>query len=115
MSVQAPSKEDVKYINFEVFPASVTFTETGTTHGNQHKVICSDKYLIVFVDKNVVQFVSEIVSYEKLSYKKYIVQTIDGEIIVDRESNCGCGNQLRGWHPYVGVPHLAQYPSLKGT
>lgn len=111
----APAKEDVRYINFEVFPASYTFTANGHTFGNQMKVIVTDSHVVVFVDKDVVQFVTKLISFEKKSYKLYVIQTESGEITVTREDNCGCGNQLRGFHPYVGIAHTAQYPFLKGT
>lgn len=111
----APTPEEVAYINFEVFPASYAFTESGNTFGNQLKVVCTDKWLVVFVDANIVQLVTRVNSYEKLSYKKYVMQTDDGEVTITREDNCGCGNSLRGFHPYVGIPHVARYPFLKGT
>lgn len=79
------------------------------------KIICTDSHLIVYADKDVVESVVEITSFEKVSHKKYLVQSAKGEIEVTREDNCGCGNQLRGFHPYQGVPQVAYYPSLKGT
>lgn len=110
-----PTKEEARYVNFEVFPASYVFTETGRGFGNQLKVVCTAEYVIVYADKDVVQFITKLISFEKKSYKLFIIQTTDGEMIVTREDNCGCGNQLRGFNPFVGVPHIAQYPFLKGT
>jgi len=112
--LEPPLKEDVQYINFQVFPASYTL-ESGETFGNEYKVIATNEWLIVYSDKNVVQSVMKLESFEKLSYKEYTVQTDVGSIVVRREDNCGCGNQLRGFHPYQGIPYIAHYPYLKGT
>jgi hypothetical protein len=111
--IEAPQPEDVKYITTMQFPAS--YVINGQKFGDQFKIYLTDKYLVVYLDANVVRFVAEILSYEKVSYKQYVVQTPEGEVIVSREENCGCGNSLRGFHPYQGIPHIAHYPSLKGT
>jgi len=113
--LEAPLKKDVQYINFQVFPASLVFAETGKRLGDQFKVIATDKYFIVYSDYDVVEFLSEFISFEKVDYKTYVAQTSDGEITVKREDNCGCGNRLKGYHPFVGVREVARYPFLKGT
>lgn len=111
----APTPDEVRYINFSLFPASFTL-EDERKFGDQLKIIATSDHLVVFSDKEIALNVWELDSFEKVDRNTYKVITEDGqEILVHRENNCGCGNQLRGWNPYTGKPHIAHYPSLKGT
>jgi hypothetical protein len=113
--VLAPTSDEVRYINFAQFPASYTINGIKSS-GDQLKIIATSDHLIVYKDKDVVERVWELASFEKLDYKTFEVLTKDGTTVtVNRENNCGCGNSLRGYNPYASKPHIAHYPSLKGT
>jgi hypothetical protein len=107
--------DDVRYINLSLFPASYTLDGLKVPE-DQLKIIATSDHLVVFSDKEVVMHVWELDSFEKVDRNTYRVIAKNGsEILVHRENNCGCGNQLRGWNPYIGKPHIAHYPQLKGT
>lgn len=111
----APTPDEVRYINLSLFPASFTL-EDERKFGDQLRIIVTSDHLVVFSDKEVVLNVWELASFEKVDRNTYKVITKDGQtVLVHRENNCGCGNQLRGWNPYIGKPHIAHYPQLKGT
>jgi hypothetical protein len=113
--VLAPTPDEVRYINFSLFPASYT-TDDGLTSGDQLRIIATSDHLVAFTDKGIVGAVWSLTFFEKVDRNTYRVITADNVgITVRRENNCGCGNQLRGWNPYVGKPHIAHYPQLKGT
>lgn len=111
----APTPDEVRYINFELFPASYV-TPDGISSGNQMKIIATSDHLVAFLDKEVVGAVWILTSFEKVDRNTYRVLTAEDDwVTVKRENNCGCGNQLRGWHPYQGKSHIAHYPFLRGT
>lgn len=114
-STLPPNKEDVRYINFEAFPGSVTDEEGWKSLNEQLKIIATDSHLVIYEDFDLPLRTYELLSWEQVDRKTYIVQTDAGQLTIKREENCGCGNRLRGFHPFLGVPHIAHYPDLKGT
>lgn len=112
----APTPDEVRYINTSQFPASYSINDGAKSTLDQLRIIVTDSHIVIYGDKEFLLDVHPIESFEKINGRQFKVVTKQGDTItIYRENNCGCGNQLRGWNPYMGKPHIAHYPSLKGT
>lgn len=96
------------YLRLDLFPATVIAPD-GTKY-DPCRAVVTDTELYVFVDSNprpVKAFSEHIYDFQSTSRTRFIV-TIDddeqSEYIVSRRAGCGCGNKLRGFRPFPGIP-----------
>lgn len=95
------------YIRLDVFPATVTRGD-GTVL-DPVRVVVTDTELYVFQDSNprpIEVLIAPIYDYESLSRVHFRVVTDDAreQIEINKRAGCGCGNKLRGFRPFPGVP-----------
>ncbi len=95
------------YIRLDLFPATITRGD-GTVHDLVRAVVSEDT-LYVFVDDNPtpkLEFEEKLFDFEKIGRSRYKVTADDDgeEIAINKRAGCGCGNKLRGFRAFPGVP-----------
>lgn len=95
------------YIRLNLFPATVTRAD-GTVLDPVRAVVTDDT-LYVFQDANphpVEVLVAAIDEYSSISRTHWRVIADDTleKIEINKRAGCGCGNKLRGFNAFPGVP-----------
>lgn len=103
-----------EYIQLDSFPTTVTATVNGEETkfpGNEYRTIVTDNRLYVLEDspEGPTAVVNEPLETFSGDYKAgFTAVTDSGTYLIVREANCGCGSRLRGYHPFLMVPHQAR-------
>lgn len=96
------------FIRLDLFPAEALVAGERFTPA---RVIVTDDTLYVYMDGQGGPRVAYETRLEDFTGRRtigYTVTAADGqEVAINRASGCGCGSRLRGFHPFVGVPHIA--------
>lgn len=106
--------EDASAITIDLFPAEVEVN--GTSYGEANKIIVTDNRVYVIQPGPVIVYESatDYDSFDRSSRSEYTVLTGTADIVTFRRArNCGCGSQLRGIHPFMGVPYAPRKPVTK--
>lgn len=109
--------EPAQYIQIDLFPAQVEVD--GDSLGEDNKIVVTDNMVYVIkhgpVDPYIVfQAPTTRALFDRTSITEYTVGTTDGHVVTFRRArNCGCGNRLRGVHPFPGIPYAPQKTIVK--
>ena len=90
-----------------MFPATVTRGD-GTVLDPVRAVVTEDT-LYVFQDANPTPeavLIEQLYDFESASRTRYTVTTDDDreQIIISKRAGCGCGNKLKGFRAFPGIP-----------
>ncbi len=96
-----------EYIRLDMFPATVTRADGSTI--DPARVIVTEDTLYVFKDNNptpALELSALLYDFESISRTRYKVVTDDEreEIVITKRAGCGCGNKLKGFRAFPGVP-----------
>lgn len=96
-----------EYLRLDMFPATVTRGD-GTVLDPVRAVVTEDT-LYVFQDSNPTPeavIIEPLYDFEAASRTRYIVTTDDDheQIVISKRAGCGCGNKLKGFRAFPGVP-----------
>lgn len=97
------------YLRLDVFPGTAVVNQT--TVYTPARVIVTDDSVYVYMDSE-----NGPTSVYSARLADYVGDRQSGEatsdegdtVIISRASHCGCGSRLRGFHPFAGVPMMAQ-------
>lgn len=94
------------FIRLDLFPATVTRADGDKF--DPCRAVVTDDSVYVFMDANprpTEVFTARLDDYETVSRRSYRVVTDDGEeLLLEKRNGCGCGNKLRGFRAFPGVP-----------
>lgn len=98
---------DPQFIRLDMFPSTVTCPD-GTKLRTVRTVV-TDTELYVFQDASpqpISVVVEPLYDHSALSRTAHKVTSDEtrGEYLIERQSGCGCGNKLKGFRPFPGVP-----------
>lgn len=106
---------EAQYIRLDLFPCRVTKTgDESALPAKEYRVIATDNRLYVLIDspEGPDALVNEALTDFSGDYNSgFTVTTTESVYTVERELNCGCGSRLRGYHPFLFVPHISRYPN----
>ena len=96
-----------EYLRLDLFPATVTRAD-GSTLDPVRAVVTEDT-LYVFQDSSPAPeavLVEPLYDFESASRTRFIATTDDDreQITIAKRAGCGCGNKLRGFRAFPGVP-----------
>jgi hypothetical protein len=95
------------YIRLDLFPATVTRGDG--TQFNPCRAVVTDDEVYVFVDASprpTLAFSAKLDDFTSISRTHWRVMT-DGDleqIEINKRAGCGCGNKLKGFNAFPGVP-----------
>lgn len=93
------------YVSLDLFPAEIYVN--GEKLGHELKIIVTDADVYVFSDGPTLIYSDEHTKFDGSTKLGYTVETDADTLEVKRASGCGCGSRLRGFHPFLGVPHVS--------
>lgn len=96
-----------EYLRLDMFPATVTRADG--TQLDPVRVVVTEDTLYVFQDSNptpTAVMIEALYDFEARSRTRYVVTTDDEreEIVISKRAGCGCGNKLKGFRAFPGVP-----------
>jgi hypothetical protein len=96
-----------EYLRLDMFPATVTRGD-GSIIDPVRAVVTEDT-LYVFEDANPTPqavIIAPLYDFESKSRTRYIATTDDEQeqIVIAKRAGCGCGNKLKGFRAFPGVP-----------
>jgi hypothetical protein len=96
-----------EYLRLDLFPATVTRGDS-TEYGPVRAVVSEDT-LYVFQDSSPAPellFSELLYDFDYNSRNRYTAVTDDDRelITITKRAGCGCGNKLKGFRPFPGVP-----------
>lgn len=106
-----------RFIWLDTFPASVKVVDEteNLLPGLEYRIIVTDNRFYVLTDDvdGPEALVNEaLTDFSGNNKTGFTVVTENSTYLVRREDNCGCGSRLRGYHPFLGVPHEARNPGI---
>lgn len=97
-----------EFIRLDMFPSTVTMPD-GTIY-DPARAIVSENTIYVFMNGSPPEAVvtEKLSDFTSVNRNRYTATTDDTneEIIITKRAGCGCGNRLRGFRPFPGVPLL---------
>lgn len=98
-----------EYLRLDMFPATVTRGDGSVL--DPVRAVVTDSQLYVFMDGNPrpqEELIVDLYDYEVLSrtHSRVITDNDKEQIEITKRAGCGCGNKLRGFRPFPGVPLL---------
>lgn len=95
------------FLRLDLFPATVI--APGGIKYDPARVVVTDSEVYVFMDGNppAPTIQEHIFDFKSVSRTSFVVTLDDDErteLQVNRRAGCGCGNKLRGFRPFPGVP-----------
>lgn len=98
------------HIKLDWFPLNITEDgEAFLPSGFDYRVIVTDSYFYILTDsiEGPCTKVSEkLVSFAGNHREGFTITTDKATYVAKKAPSCGCGSQIRGFHPYLGVPHV---------
>lgn len=96
-----------EYLRLDMFPATVTRGD-GSIIDPVRAVVTEDT-LFVFQDHNptpMAVLIEPLYDFESASRTRYVATTDDGreQITISKRPGCGCGNKLKGFRAFPGIP-----------
>lgn len=97
-------------IQLDWFPLNVVRDgEEFLPTGSDYRVIVTDSHFYVLTDglAGPVSPVSEeLVAFDGNHREGFTIVTTEATYFAKKAPSCGCGSQIRGFHPYLHVPHV---------
>lgn len=97
------------FIRLDLFPADATVN--GETAFRASRVIVTDEEVYVYRDAPMGPEIAYQARLEELEGRRTIGYTLSmangDSVFIKNASGCGCGSRLKGYHPFVGVPHVS--------
>lgn len=91
-------------IALDAFPAKVTLPDG--TRLTPAKVLVADDRVLVYILQNgepVLYFDRELVEQIGNNVRRGVTLVVDGgQVAVEHDSDCGCGNPLKSYNPFAG-------------
>lgn len=98
-----------EFIRLDLFPATVANSETGLLSEQDMRIIVTNNMVYVLTEGQPhnpdIIYEAYLEEFSGNNREGYIATTATGDtLLVKRANSCGCGNTLRSFFAYVGVP-----------
>jgi hypothetical protein len=93
---------------FDFFPASLEINDQ-RLGSDQLRIIVTDRYIIAWNDVHDRIYTEPITGFTRVTYKEYLITVGDSIIKVKKTQGCGCGSQLKSFHPFQGIPFAPRF------
>ena len=97
------------FIRVDIFPANVTVN--GVDSYSPSRAIVTDDAIHVYQDAPggpTEVYTTRLDDFEGRRNIGYTITGANGDTVsLTSASGCGCGSRLRGYHPFVGIPHVS--------
>lgn len=108
------SLKPAQFIRLDLFPATVLMIieelPTSITDQDARVIVTNDMFYVLLEDQPgsaKILFSDYLEEFSGSNREGYAVTTANGSIfIITRANSCGCGNTLRGYFPFPGVPFI---------
>lgn len=98
------------HIKLDWFPLNITKDGKAFLPSNaDYRVIVTDSHFYVLsdgLDGPKTDVSEKLVSFEGNHRDGFTIVTEEATYFAVKAESCGCGSQIRGFHPYLGVPHV---------